>query len=93
MSNKTKNCTGWCAPTIIYLALSAIGIVMTYIDPQNPAALKTLGTQVLLVAIWTALLYWLCLKCYNTAAWFLLLLPVILGVLLVFAAALIIKKL
>lgn len=79
------SCSGWCAPTVIYLALASVSLVISFItsdnydqkhnDGRNKA--KLLLLHLIMMAIWTGLLYWLCSNCHYNTAWFLLLLPFI----------------
>ena len=79
-------CKGWCPPAVIYLTLAIISTLLSlftshyhddmYYDGEH----KVLYTMVhlLFVGMWTWLLYWLCSNCHNTAAWIVLLMPIIL---------------
>jgi uncharacterized protein with PQ loop repeat len=90
MANVIKKCEGWCPPTIIYLVLSIVTTFISlltvhkYDDMKYNGVNKVLYTIIHLfgVGLWTWLLYWLCSNCYNTAAWVILLLPVIIFVVL-----------
>ena len=83
MPNKL-NCKGWCPPTVIYLTLSLVSIAISLVtshyhdDKYYRGENKVVYTisHLLGLAIWTSFLYWLCSNCYNTTAWFVLLLPI-----------------
>lgn len=81
---------GLCAPTIIAIFLGLISLAGAYSndngDMRNGNFYKQSIGQLLLIT----LLFTLCYNDYNTAAWVVLLLPVILGV---FAYIILINKL
>lgn len=71
--------SGICPPVVIYVALSAIGI-LSMLSPKDgvPVTSKMLWQSVAYTVIMTLLLYYLCRTCHNKLAWALLLLPFIL---------------
>lgn len=79
-----KKCSGWCWPTLIYVALSLLGLVVILSgqSPQirfesNEDRNKYYMTQIFSQLIWVVILYALCSKCKSNIAWFVLFLPVI----------------
>jgi cell division protein FtsW (lipid II flippase) len=78
-------CKGWCPPAVIYLTLAIISTVLSLFtshrhdDMNYDGENKVLYTiiHLIFVGMWTAILYWLCSNCHNTAAWIVLLLPII----------------
>ncbi len=93
----SKKCTGWCAPTIIYAILASVGTVVSIIHPDLQDATERVAVfiaHILSGALWTAILYVMCMYCYNTAAWVLLLIPFVLAfIMLFFLAAIVISGL
>jgi uncharacterized membrane protein len=90
-NNRSRSCQGWCAPAMIYLVLAVIGLVVSLFTSNKFDATFNQGenkAEIVLVhlvtgVLWTALLYWLCSNCHYTAAWVLLLLPLIFVIMLV----------
>ena len=84
MPNKMR-CKGWCPPAVIYLTLAIISTVLSLFtshhhdDMHYDGEHKVLYTMVhlIFVGMWTWLLYWLCSNCHVTAAWVVLLMPII----------------
>ncbi len=87
-------CEGWCWPVYIYIAIAVLQLVAipmmkaydstTKTYTSAPTAIKVryfIGSLVwnLLIGF---LLYYLCKKCHNRWAWFVLLLPIIFDLLL-----------
>lgn len=80
------NCRGWCPPAVIYLTLALVSTAISLVtshyhdDRYYQGQNKVLYTisHLVGIAIWTSLLYWLCSNCHITAAWMILLLPLIL---------------
>ena len=80
------NCKGWCPPTIIYLTLSLVSTAISLVtshyhdDKHNQGKNKVFYTisHLIGIAFWTSILYWLCSNCHITAAWVVLMLPIIL---------------
>ncbi len=93
MKNSTK-CSGWCPPTIIYVVLAVTSTIISlfvtnhYDNLKNQGANKVLYAIIHLVGIsfWTWVLYWLCSNCHGTAAWFVLLFPIIMFFVLISVA-------
>lgn len=83
---KTSCASDVCYPAVIYAVLATIGILLNFLRQQFSISnlIYSTGTQVLFVALWTYLLYFLCKKCMNTVAWIVLLAPFILGLIFVF---------
>ena len=88
MPNKLSKCNGWCPPTVIYLVLAVATTFVSlmtshkYDEVQTNGSNKVLYTlsHLVVVAFWTWVLYWLCSNCHYTAAWVVLLFPVIIFV-------------
>jgi hypothetical protein len=68
---------GLCLPAFIYLVLAFIGIIRSLSKGHMRAVLF----NILFSGIWVLLLNFLCKKGYNTIAWVILLVPVILRIL------------
>lgn len=73
--------TGWCAPTVIYVVLSVLSVMLLL------SYYKTvLDTRVLipcaLYVLMALVLYWLCANGYRSWAWFVLLLPMVVSLLM-----------
>ena len=88
-----KYCSGWCVPTVIYAILAIISILINLFQapPENidrdqyiKYKLRNLLVQVVVASLWTLLMYWLCSNCHEGWAWFLLLVPFLFGLLLMF---------
>lgn len=73
-------CNGWCPPVVLYLVLSFFSIIMRLLNETifNP---KIFISQIINTSIFTFILYILCTHCYETSAWVILLLPLIIGLL------------
>lgn len=76
---------GWCLPVQIYLLFAVSGTILSYVLKTKYNELngvfdntQTFLSHVIMVAIWTSVLYLLCQHNYVNLAWFLLLLPLIL---------------
>ena len=76
-SSQSRNCDGWCAPTIIFLILSAAGMLMRALVGASNLAI--FSAQGLYVAFWTSIMYYLCSICRSGWSWVILLFPLILG--------------
>lgn len=74
------NCDGWCPPVVLYLVLSVFSIVMRLLNETKFNA-KIFISQLINTSIFTFILYLLCTHCYETSAWVILLLPLIIGLL------------
>jgi uncharacterized membrane protein len=85
MSKKIIKCEGWCPPTVIYLVLSLLSTFISLMNCHKYDEIKYNGMNkvsytiihLFFIGLWTWFLYWLCSKCYNTTAWIILLLPII----------------
>lgn len=76
-SNGGSSCSGWCLPTVLYLALALVGMVMQMsMDGYNETGMMV--GHGLYVAFWTGVLYLLCSNCHEGWAWVVLLFPLIL---------------
>ena len=91
---KNLKCKGWCPPAVIYAVLAVFSTVISLFVSTKYDNIKNNGINKMLyvslhvtgLAFWTWFLYWLCSNCYQTAAWVVLLFPILLGIaLLVFA--------
>lgn len=87
MANGKIRCNPHCAPFIIYVILGIVSIISTIMKPvggDNPVRTKTVMviTNIVSVALFGSLYYWLCYMCYNKVAWFILLFPIILFIFL-----------
>jgi RsiW-degrading membrane proteinase PrsW (M82 family) len=84
-----KRCTPWCAPLIIYIILCLLYLIIVGVaifkskkeegkeKVKLSSKLSVLGF-IFLQQLLVGLLYaFLCYRCWNTAAWILLLLPLI----------------
>lgn len=77
-SPRTKVCSGWCGPTIIYAILATISTVLAFIHPDLKSHQErgvVLLANVINGLFWTGVLYLLCSYCYEGFAWVLLLIP------------------
>lgn len=79
MPNKLhKKCSGWCWPTLLYIAFSVIGLVTILSGNGLPyLTTRSLVGNLVIQLIWVAILYALCSNCKSNIAWFIILLPVI----------------
>jgi cell division protein FtsW (lipid II flippase) len=83
---KTK-CSGWCWPTIIYIALSLLGLMLVITNQQHylremkitsdEEKYKYLFKNVIQQLFWTFVLFMLCSRCKHNIAWFILFAPFI----------------
>lgn len=89
---KKGDCSGFCAPTIIQIAILVAALMVIYSLPselklRNGGVLKVdkemlYGVVLIGGLFWTAIYYYLCRNCMHTAAWLLLLAPLILAILM-----------
>jgi hypothetical protein len=78
---------GWCMPTVIYLTLSAIGVIFSALYGRYSMESGLMLSEIIHIAFWTAILYFLCAMGYSGVSWFILLIPFILwGLFIVFGA-------
>lgn len=76
-----KTCSGWCLPTIIYLFLVIIGTLLSLFSSMDDQVKISLAVRQLIFGlVWTAFLYTLCYTCHEGWSWFILLLPLIIGI-------------
>ena len=71
----SQQCTGWCTPTIIYLGISVLSILVKTLSGNNdhPYSFTLLLAQVLYTAFGTGIIYWLCANCFSKWSWFIIL--------------------
>ena len=95
MVSSDVECNGWCTPLYIYIFLAVIqvGLIMTmkvyhpyhkrYVNA--PGSIKT--RYAMLTIIWTIfislIMYYLCKYCHPGWAWFILLLPILLNIIMI----------
>lgn len=92
MAKKGLDCSGFCAPTVIQIIILVAALMIIYSLPselklKNGGVLKVdkemlYGVVLIGGLFWTAIYYYLCRNCMHTAAWLLLLAPLILGILM-----------
>lgn len=81
----SSKCQGWCPPTIIYVFISTISIIVSLVSSHKYDEMQTNGKNkiyytlyhLVVMGFWTLLLYTLCSSCYYKTAWFVLLFPFI----------------
>jgi len=84
--SKCNNQNGWCAPLIIYLSLSVIGMIGILRQPNKK--MINILTSFLWTLFWTFVMYTLCKNCHSGWAWLILLFPLILwGILSMFVVS------
>jgi uncharacterized membrane protein len=72
-----------CAPAMLYLVLSIIGIVwLVYAKFSTMSILL----QAIFVLLWTWLLSYLCLSGYEVVSWILVLLPIVVSIIMMVMA-------
>lgn len=84
-----KNCTGWCLPLYIYLTfaiLSMLGLLTMHSQHHHVYRNDTTPIMGAIVykLFWAVVIYLLCSNCHVTAAWVILLIPVIFLLLLLY---------
>jgi cell division protein FtsW (lipid II flippase) len=82
---KNTKCSGWCWPTIIYIALSLLGLMLVITNQQHylremkmtsdEEKYNYLFKNVIQQLFWTFVLFMLCSRCKHNIAWFILFLP------------------
>jgi hypothetical protein len=70
----TMNISSLCTPALIYLILSAITILVIFIQQFS---VLTIFLKVSFVVVWTWVLNYLCAKGYSGISWIMVLLPYI----------------
>ena len=91
--SSSKNCNGWCPPTVIYLTLSVTTTVLSLFGVIKNDELKNGGknkrwyaiTHGVGIMVWTGVLFLLCSNCYYKTSWAVLLTPIILAFVMTFA--------
>lgn len=81
--NRLKNSnsvtyTGWCLPTVIYVTLATVSILIRALKGSYDATSTVLVAELIHALFWTAIMYWLCSRGYSVLSWFILLIPLIL---------------
>jgi len=81
--NRLKNAnaysrSGWCLPTVIYVTLATVSVLVRAISGRYGANLAILAGELFHALFWTAIMYWLCSRGYSVLSWFILLIPLIL---------------
>lgn len=97
LKNKNK-CTWRCTPLIIYLILSVVSMLMTImrrlpdnIEKKGITKATILLSQIVGTILWGGFIAWLCQNCHEGWAWFIVFLPVILGILIIISLGLFIE--
>lgn len=82
------NKTGLCIQLILYIIFAIISIVAILIRPLTTLSSKIIAivSQLVINVLIGALIYWLCSKCYKTAAWIVLFFPVIFSIIFIIIA-------
>jgi len=90
---KNKSCSGLCGPTIIFLILSFVSIIGSLISKPKHYIIKKYIFEykfvifvyhIMFTIIWGGLLYFICSKCKQGIAWLILLIPIIIGIILMY---------
>ena len=77
------SCSGWCPPTLIYVAIMVIGLLSTIstmatdVKKSGTDKVELILKMLIFGLIWVAILYSLCYYCHPNLAWGLLLLKLI----------------
>ncbi len=66
-----------CTPVVIYLVLAALSVISLLGTPDDGGKLGRILGSVLVMGLFAGLLHLLCINGYMTAAWILLLLPIV----------------
>jgi len=66
-----------CTPSLVYLVLSALYILMAFINIGRNIKLQSFIIKAVFIALWTWLLNLLCAKGYTTISWILVFLPLL----------------
>lgn len=72
-----------CSPALLYLIISILSIIMMIVRKMQP---MTIVAKAIFITIWTWFLNFLCSKNHESIAWFLVILPMVL-MLVVFSLA------
>lgn len=73
-------CSGWCYPLFIYIGLCCLMLIMNlYFYSKNPElhSDRHIFMSLFYQFIWMIVLYLLCKSCHKNIAWFLVLIPLI----------------
>jgi hypothetical protein len=68
-----------CTPAVVYLVLATISFIFMMSQKFN---LFAMFTKVIIIALWTWFLNFLCTKGYTSISWFLVFLPIIIFIFL-----------
>lgn len=74
-------CSGWCTPLIIYLILSVLGLAGILRQEKEPFN-KRIACSLVWTLFWGLLMFELCNRCYEGWAWFVLVGPLVLVLLI-----------
>lgn len=77
-NSKTNTYTGWCLPTVFYVTLATVSILIRAIRGNYDANIAILVGELIHALFWTFIMYWLCSRGYSLLSWFILLIPLIL---------------
>lgn len=77
MSNK---CEAWCTPLILYIIISAVGLLGMLFSTSQQNKTSTILTSLAWSAFWSYVMYWLCQSCNQGWAWALFLVPMVLWI-------------
>jgi len=69
-----------CTPAVVYLILAVLSIIILIV---KRASFIALFFKIIIIALWTWLLNYLCSIGYKSLSWFLVLLPFIITILLI----------
>ena len=78
-----------CPPALLYLIVSIIAVVLAVMGKFNVGAIVM---KVVFILIWTWFLNFLCSKGYQSISWFLVLIPYIFIILMMFLAFEVVHK-
>ena len=81
--NKMMSGGGICAPAMVYLILSVIGLISVSVIKFS---IMSILLKVIFIGLWTFLLNYLCSTGYTVVSWILVVLPIIFMVALIFIA-------
>ncbi len=76
-------CTGWCLPLYLQLAILAFEIIFIYFffPEHTPGGKNRIVLQILLVGLlFSIIIYYLCQGCHNWTAWIVFFIPIIFGI-------------
>lgn len=72
--------TGWCLPTVIYVTLAIISVLVSALVGRYDQSNALLVGEVIHGLFWSTVMYLLCYYGYSIASWIILLIPLILMV-------------